>query len=564
MIKSVIYCRVSSWSQLSWSWLDWQFSSCSRLAKSKNLQVISDFKDWWVSWWLMKRPWIIKMFTFIDKYNAENNNDKIKYMICDDISRFARDVQVHLELKIQLEIREMKLELVNQNFEETPTWEFIELVMAWNSQLFRKQNRLTVISRQTARLLDGYRTFNPPVWFNTITEPQWWKLLVVDHNKADILKEWITNYANWIFTSLHQIADFRKRKWLIIDKKSKEIKNIPISTVSRILKNILYAWYIKYQKTTRYKDWRVKHHRDIPLRKWQHEWIISLDIYNKVQKILDRKKPHDNVVKKVNNQFPLRGFISCSCCKKNLSSGNSKWRKESFWYYTFNKLCCNKNKWINSNNLHKDFEKVLSKISLDSKISKYLEFLIQKEFKNRSKDILSNLKQVKKEIDSLEEKNEKLLDTLTTLSSESTIRRIEQRMEDNDLKIKAEKEKLENMTGFDEISDQILSLAFQIMSDPLYFWSKWNVDQKRLLVSLVFRNNPEVDFSTKTFWTLNLAPMFLLSERINASKLQDLETVGRIMNKSQESSITTSKAVTWGMYQAYSDSIQKRYEVALY
>ena len=36
------------------------------------------------------------------------------------------------------------------------------------------------------------------------------------------------------------------------------------------------------------------------------------------------------------------------------------------------------------------------------------------------------------------------------------------------------------------------------------------------------------------------------------------------MNKSQESSITTSKAVTWGMYQAYSDSIQKRYEVALY
>jgi hypothetical protein len=99
-------------------------------------------------------------------------------------------------------------------------------------------------------------------------------------------------------------------------------------------------------------------------------------------------------------------------------------------------------------------------------------------------------------------------------------------MQTNDFIIQSKKEKLENMNWFDDISDQILSLAFQIMSDPLYFRSKWNVDQKRLLVSLVFRNNPEVEFSTKTFWTLNLAPMFLLSESFNKSKLRDLEVTG--------------------------------------
>jgi hypothetical protein len=59
--------------------------------------------------------------------------------------------------------RNMEFQTVNQKFEDTPMGHFMETIMAAKSQLFREDNQHRVITRQEARLLDGYRPRDYPV-----------------------------------------------------------------------------------------------------------------------------------------------------------------------------------------------------------------------------------------------------------------------------------------------------------------------------------------------------------------------------------------------------------------
>ena len=65
----------------------------------------------------------------------------------------------------------------------------------------------------------------------------------------------------------------------------------------------------------------IKKSWHIPLRKAKHEGLISLDTYYKIQEKMRKKKPYKVQIKKVSEDFPLRGFLFCDCCELPLSSG---------------------------------------------------------------------------------------------------------------------------------------------------------------------------------------------------------------------------------------------------
>jgi hypothetical protein len=52
-------------------------------------------------------------------------------------------------------------------------------------------------------------------------------------------------------------------------------------------------------------------------------------------------------------------------------------------------------------------------------------------------------------------------------------------------------------------------LAFEILSNPYYIWEKWTIDEKQMLLRLLFSKKILVDFSTKTYWTLPFSSLFL-------------------------------------------------------
>lgn len=77
---------------------------------------------------------------------------------------------------------------------------------------------------------------------------------------------------------------------------------------------------IQYSKATYEKDGIMKKNRNISLREAKHEGLISMETFEKIKKKLQRKKTYTHEMKMVNEEYPLRGFVVCSCCNLQLTS----------------------------------------------------------------------------------------------------------------------------------------------------------------------------------------------------------------------------------------------------
>ena len=131
-------------------------------------------------------------------------------------------------------------------------------------------------------------------------------------------------FAKGSIDTLKELGLFRESKGLEIRSKQRAVKNkhkVHVSSVSRILKNILYTGYIEVDtKTYDKKTGKLLYERNIPLKKGKHEGIISLDTHYKIKARFENKhQPTLNGVVKVHPDFPLRGFLHCAVSDRPLT-----------------------------------------------------------------------------------------------------------------------------------------------------------------------------------------------------------------------------------------------------
>ncbi len=530
--NAIIYCRVSSKWQLEWWWLNSQEVACRQYCERNWYSVINVFQDAFTGWDL-DRPWLNKLFEFIDVTNKENPDKPVNVFVVDDISRIARDYQVHLELTKWLVKRWVKYETVNMKFEDTPAGKMIEWIMAIYSEYFRRNNQHQVINRQEARLLDWYRPRDYPLWYKTEKAPVGWKILVQDEPNASIIQEALLWYANWLLNSVKEVAHFLEKKGLDLrryKKKRKDTTKVHTSLAQRILTNILYAGYIEYKRITRDKDWIVKKQRDVSLRKWKHEWLIDLETYQKIQEKLLWKRPYTHETKIINDEYPLRWFIICGCCELLFTSGKSRSRNwKQIPYYQFNKKCIHSGKSIQAVKLHTAMNEELQKLWIDKQFLGFMKILISQEYEQRKQDKKLSTKNIQKDIDKSQGEIDNLLNSLASSSSSIVQKKIEQKIEECELKRLKLTEQLKQIETSIEIT-KVLDLAFEILSNPYYIRKNWTIDQKQMLLRLLFSKKIPIDFSTGTYWTLPFSSLFLHTKDIWEHNYSHLETIGAYLN----------------------------------
>lgn len=526
--NAIIYCRVSSKWQLEWGGLNSQEVACRQYCAKNWYKVINVFYDAFTGWDL-DRPWLNNLFDFIDSNNKDVTQGKIDVFLAEDISRIARDYSVHLELTKWLLQRWVKYETVNMKFEDTPAGKMIEGIMAIYSEYFRNNNQHQVINRQEARLLDGYRPRDYPLWYKTEKAPAGWKLLVRDEPNATVIQEALLWYANGLLTSVKDVAVFLQRKWLDLrryKKKRKDATTIHSSLAQRLLNNILYSGHIEYIKTTRNKDGIIKKQRSVPLRKAKHDGLIDLDTYYVIQEKLKGRRPYTHESKKINDDYPLRWFIVCSCCNLPLTSGKSKnGSSKPVAYYQANKKCIFTWKSVPMRSLHERVDEEIRNIWVDNKFLWFMKILITQECEQRQQDKKLSVKAIQKEIDSVQEGIDNLLNSLASTSSSVVQKKIEQKIEESELKRLKLSEQFKKANEDIELI-KVLDLAFEILSNPHYIRNNWTVDQKQMLLRLLFSKKILIDFSTRTYWTLPFSRLFLRSQYISKQDFHHLEMTG--------------------------------------
>lgn len=103
-------------------------------------------------------------------------------------------------------------------FENTSIGTFMEGTMALQAQFFRLQNKERVLSRQEARLLDGYRPRAYPLGYKTKEAPAGGRMLIKDEPNATYVTEALELYANDSLNSIREVRDYLKARGIKIDQ----------------------------------------------------------------------------------------------------------------------------------------------------------------------------------------------------------------------------------------------------------------------------------------------------------------------------------------------------------
>lgn len=143
--------------------LESQESRCRAYANQNGLEVAAVFPDD-VSGGgdFMKRPGMVALLSFLDTQFV---------VIFDDLKRFARDTEFHIELRRAFRMRNAHVECLNFKFEDTPEGRFIETIIAAQGALEREQNGRQVRQKMEERLKRGYWVFQAPLGYATKNKP---------------------------------------------------------------------------------------------------------------------------------------------------------------------------------------------------------------------------------------------------------------------------------------------------------------------------------------------------------------------------------------------------------
>lgn len=262
--KAVIYCRVSSAKQtVRGDGLASQETRCREFAKYKGYEVVEVFRDD-TSGSLTSRPGMQAMLSFLKGQRKEQHA-----VIIDDISRLARGLMAHFELRVKIGDAGGILVSPSIEFGEDSDSQLVENLLASVSQHQRQKNGEQTINRMRARTQNGYWVFQAPVGYRYERASGHGKLLVRDEPNASILQEALEGYASGRFETQVEVKRFLERQPSFPkDLPNGEIRN---QRIHDLLTRVAYAGYIEAP------NWGVG------LRKGQHEGLISFETFEKIQ-----------------------------------------------------------------------------------------------------------------------------------------------------------------------------------------------------------------------------------------------------------------------------------------
>ena len=134
-----------------------------------------------------------------------------------------------------------------------------------------------------------------------------------------------------------------------------------------------------------------------------HEPIISEQLFNDVQDVLDGRKRNVKLKNTKDEQLPLRGFLKCSQCGGNLTGSASKGNGGRYYYYHCKNGCKERFK---ANDANTAFEGVLKEIKLSGEqLETYKQILfdcywkvekeVEKSFSHVTEKINKNTERIK-------------------------------------------------------------------------------------------------------------------------------------------------------------------------
>ncbi len=468
MKHAVIYTRVSSKAQLKkGDGLASQERRCREFAAYKDYKVVEVFADEGISGGLADRPGMKDMLSWLRKHRSDE-----PIVLIDDVSRLARDTEVHRKLRSAFGSIGASLESPSIEFGEDADSILFENIVASMAQHHRQKNGEQVVNRMKARLMNGYYAFWVPTGYKYArVKGHSGKFMLRDEPNASLIQEALEGFATGRFQTQAEVKRFLEPHPIFTRDLNGEIHP---QRIKNLLTNKIYAGYYEY------KPWGV------PLTQGKHEALISWETFQLIQKRLNEKS-HAPTRIDAAEEFPLRGFVTCGCCGHPLTAYSAKGRNKLYPYYEcFNKGCDERRRSIRRDVLETEFEALLKQMRPAAGIMSTFAAMIRDIWDNRIQRIKEKCDEQKRAVNGINATIGKLTDRLIETTSPSAIRAYETKLE----KLEAEKalisENLAKKPDLNRDFDKSFRTALSFLASPWNLWDSPNPMQRKTLLKLVF------------------------------------------------------------------------------
>ena len=266
--QAVIYCRVSSTKQTTaGNGLASQETRCREFARMKGYEVATTFRDD-VSGSLTDRPGMTAMLAHLRKHRTKGQQSGGTIVLIDDVSRLARGLQAHLELRGMIAKAGGVLESPSIEFGEDSDSVLVENLLASVSQHQRQKNGEQTKNRMRARVMNGYWVFQAPIGYKYQRVSGRGMMLMRSEPVASIVAEALEGYASGRFETQADVGRFLQAHPLFPRGKSGRVCH---ERVGILLENCVYAGFVEAP------SWNVT------MRRGQHEPLVSVETYQRVQ-----------------------------------------------------------------------------------------------------------------------------------------------------------------------------------------------------------------------------------------------------------------------------------------
>ena len=470
---AVIYCRVSNPKQRTQhDGLGSQETRCREFARFKSLEVVHVFTDD-MSGGRTDRPGMTAMLSFLKKHRADT-----PAVIIDDVSRLARGVTAHWELRELIAGAGGTLVSPSIEFGEDPDAILVENMMASVSQHQRQKNAEQTKNRMRSRVLNGYWVFWPPKGYRFTSQKGGGRVLVRDEPLASIIAEGLEGFAAGRFeTQVELKRFFETRPEFPKDLAGGYIRN---QRIKDMLTQPLYAGYIELP------SWNV------PLREGRHEGLISFQTFQRIQKRL--KEPARAPVKKnISADFPLRGFVLCGDCGHAMTScwSKSKSGKRHPYYQCFNRECRSKRKSIRRADIEAAFESLVSQLQPSPGAIAIARKMFREIWEHRRASLKDAANAVRGQIAKLDGEINSFLDRIADASSATVISAYERRINLLEAKKLELQEKAAESARPIKPFEEAFQTPLKFLENPLKLWRSGDLAQRRLLLKMAFSERPK-------------------------------------------------------------------------
>ncbi len=475
--KCVIYCRVSSVKQTSdGAGLSSQERSCREYAFRCGYEVEEVFSDV-MSGRHAVRPGMNALLAYLKRAKS---GDYV--VVVDDVSRFARDVKTHTDLRDKILLLGAVLESPKQRFGDDSSSRFIEIIMAAIAAHDREKNAEQSHSRSIMRMKGGYWVFRSPPGYRYEKAPGGGRILIRDEPVASIVAEALNGFATGRFQSQAEVKRF-------LDSKSEFPKDykgteVRFDRVTFLLKHKVYAGFIEKP------EWNV------PLTKGQHEALISFDTHLIIQDRLNDRGVAP-ARKDIDQDFPLRGFLVCEACGHRLTAcwSQSRTGRKYPYYLCHYRGCTEKGKSTPQDKIEDAFDDMLKGIVPAKTTFELAERMFRDAWDRRAGQVKEEQQRLRTRTKQIEREVEDLLRRAVRTTSDATADAYERRVAELQSESTKLQEEAANLSPPKGSFEKMFELAMRFLANPYEIWKNGSILLKRIVLRLVFAS--PITFSRK-------------------------------------------------------------------